>query len=196
MQSANAIRALIDVCYSSFTGTTLDQTPLFAEKMIGYFATQEILNSIYEETHEIILVRDFRDAFTSALMFNRKRNSAGFGAERSSSDAEWAGHFANDAKELMHAARQRPRAKIVKYEELVRDPSPVLGQILSWIGVAATPDVISACVESFGLSSYDHHKTSNSSEDSISRWKHDLDPTLAGLADEKMHEPLSFFGYT
>ena len=79
-----------------------------------------------KNTHEIILVRDFRDAFTSAMMFNRKRNSSGFGAERSSSDAEWVGNFANDAKEVMHAARQRPNAKIVKYEELVRDPSLVL----------------------------------------------------------------------
>ena len=41
-QSANAARTLVDVIYSGFTGTTLEQTPIFAEKMIGYFSTQEI----------------------------------------------------------------------------------------------------------------------------------------------------------
>ena len=195
-QSANAARTLVDVIYSGFTGTTLEQTPIFAEKMIGYFSTQEILSSLYDDMHEIILVRDFRDAFTSAMMFNRKRHSSDFGAERSSSDTEWVGNFANDAKEVMHAARQRPNAKIVKYEDLVSDPSLVLKQISSWIGVAATLDVISTCIESFGKSNHDYHKTSGSSEDLISRWRRDLDPALAELADERMQEPLSFFGYS
>ena len=96
----------------------------------------------------------------------------------------------------MHAARQRPNAKIVKYEDLVSDPSLVLKQISSWIGVAATLDVISTCIESFGKSNHDYHKTSGSSEDLISRWRRDLDPALAELADERMQEPLSFFGYS
>jgi Sulfotransferase family len=195
VSSANAIRSFIDLYYSNFTGTKPDQTPIFAEKMIGYFATQEILCSIFDNVFEIILVRDFRDAFTSAMMFNRKRNYAGFGAERSNSEIEWLEHFSADAKQVMIASQERPNSLIVKYEEFVNNPFEILQRLFSSIGISHDAEIVTRCIEKFQSNDYEHHKTSTSSENSISRWQRDMPRELVGLANEMLEEPLCFFGY-
>ncbi len=195
-KSVSAARQLIDACYNSFCGAETDRgAPFFAEKMIGYFKTQEILVSMYPNVREIILVRDFRDCFTSAKMFNEKRKFLHFGAEHAKCNVEWIDNFAGGANDITLAAQQRKQSKIMRYEDLVEDTHQELERLFSWIGIDAAPETVSACVSAVTKEAHSEHRTTYDVKDSVGKWKRELDPDLAELSNVKLEKALKYFGY-
>lgn len=189
--AASSTKDLVDLHYTSFSGRSVREAPVFAEKLVGSFYTQELLYSIYDKVVEIILVRDFRDSFTSAMQFNRKRGYLAFGRERSETDSEWINGFAGDAKGIMQASKMRSGALVVKYEDLVLDPVAALKKVWTAIGVE---DVALDELEDKGTN--ENHRTSASAESSIARWKQELPSNLVEPLNTALAEPLGYFGYT
>ena len=193
-QNANAVRQIIDACYSGFAPG--QNSEFFAEKMIGYFKTQSALYTLYPDLKEIILVRDFRDTFTSAMKFNEKRGIRGFGAEQSRDDGEWISKFSTDAAEIMSAAKQRPNSFVIQYEDLIRDTGAQLQKLFRWLNIEAGEAVVSRCISDAEAETNNGHLTSATPEASVSRWRTDLDPQIARMACSKLEAPLRYFGYS
>ncbi|HEV2301415.1 MAG TPA: sulfotransferase [Stellaceae bacterium] len=192
--AANA-RRLVDLHYSYLAGRSVIQAPVFAEKMEGAFFYQEVLNSVYDDMFEIILIRDFRDVFVSAMRFNQKRNYYAFGAEQAATEEEWARNFAEEVKQIAEASQDRSSALVVRYEELVSRPSEVLRHILGAFSLANAEDIINGCMRKAAASDNEHHRTSVSAEASIARWKNDLPRSLTAVLNSELREPLGYFGY-
>jgi hypothetical protein len=158
----------------------------------------DLLDEMYSEAREVILVRDFRDMVSSILAFNAKRGYAAFGRESVPSDAEFVkSTVRKQALALLRRWEDRVgRAHLVKYEDLVADPLKNLEAVCRYIGVDSSPATIRSMVEGAGQErEMDHHRTAIDANASIGRWRDDLPPDLAELCNEVLGPMLHRFGY-
>lgn len=171
---------------------------LFAEKFLPSHI-QSIIEDIYTAPKEIILTRDFRDMICSARAFNEKRNSQGFGRDRATDEQDWVRRvFASGARSLALAWSDRKNTALhIRYEDLVTSPETQLKRIFEHINVESNPKIISDISGRIMHSKNKSlHQTSQSTDESISRWKKDLPDELLEYCNESMKHELSLFGYS
>jgi Sulfotransferase family len=171
----------------------------FLEKFLLEPVVLDLLKEIYGETREVILVRDFRDVATSVLAFNRKRGYKAFGREHVDSDDE----YIRDV--VLHQAlgvqrrweEQRDDAHLVRYEDLLTDPQESLRGAFEFVGIDASPEVVSETLEraTSDAPSMDHHRTARDPTATIGRWREDLPPDLIEACAESLDPVLEAFGY-
>lgn len=168
----------------------------FAEKRHPNAHTSALWD-MYPGAREVILVRDFRDAATSALAFNERRGHQGFGRGRVDTDEEFLRTFWRAARALHRHWQRRKATHMVRYEDLITAPDETLGALLEYLGLDADPATMAMMRErATGESaSLRLHKTSGSTQSSLGRWRSDLDPALQPVADEMFHDLLVAFGY-
>ena len=169
----------------------------FAEKRHPNAHTA-VLWDMYPGAREVILIRDFRDAATSALAFNERRGHQGFGRGRVDSDEEFLRTFWRAARALhRHWQHRQAHAHLVRYEDLIDKRDETLGALLQYLGLDADPALMATMRErATGESPHLRlHKTSGSTRSSLGRWRTDLDPALQPVADELFHDLLVAFGY-
>jgi hypothetical protein len=158
-----------------------------------------MLHELCEEPREIFLVRDFRDVFASMSAFNAKRGFATFGRQDVTSDEEFVGRLALDAEALASAWRERgERALLVRYEELVGDPSTALEQLFEYLGVERSGARIGSIVaDAHALLERTRleHRTTDDTSASNGRWRKDLPAELQEACNEAFAGPLREFGY-
>jgi hypothetical protein len=158
----------------------------------------DLLDEMYSEAREVILVRDLRDIVSSILAFNAKRGYAAFGRERVSSDAEFVRSTVRpQALALLKRWENRVgRAHLVRYEDLVADPVKSLEALCNYIGVDSSASTIRSMVDGTGQErGMDHHRTAIDAKASIGRWRDDLPPDLAELSNDVLGPMLRGFGY-
>lgn len=193
--AANAI-FLTESCYSHLSHKSIEEAPVFAEKMMKASHPDEILYSLYDHVFEIILVRDFRDAFVSAMMLNHRRQFLSFGAENAESESEFARGFWQTAQHIMEASQKRPNVPVIKYEQLITSPADVLRKVFSTCGLRCDDVTITQCMQTFDAKDTSNHRTSESGNQSIGRWRAELPQHLVKIANEELREPLDYFGYS
>ncbi len=104
--------AVVDFCrgrvesfYREICGTE-PPARYFAEKIEPTSNSECGLRDIYPDLSKIVLVRDFRDMFTSVLAFNAKRNSAALGRQLVTSDENLLYFLAKHADALLFSLHE------------------------------------------------------------------------------------------
>src|SRR5262249_16846740 len=154
---------------------------------------------LYPRSREIILVRDFRDVFCSILSFNAKRDTADFGRGLVNSDERYLGCMREDAFALLRCWKTRSdKAKLVRYEDLIEHPEETLRDVFDYLTLEATSATVHAILQkaSVETSEMQQHRTAPNSQDSVGRWRRDLNPSLRTAADSAFGDILTDFGYS
>jgi hypothetical protein len=171
----------------------------FLEKFLLEPVVLDLLTELYAETREIILVRDFRDVISSVLAFNRKRGFEAFGREYVDSDSDYISSVAlkQALGVLQRWEERKDTAHLVRYEDLLTEPEAALEQMLEFVGLDNSPDVVNHTLEKARTDapSMDHHRTATDPTATIGRWRQDLSPELISICAESLDSVLEAFGY-
>ena len=121
---------------------------------------------------------------------------AGFFGEADTSSL--VGGLGADIEVLLHGWRRRQeRALLVRYEDLVAQPERALESALAFAGLDSSTSTVRRMVEhGFAeIPELREHRTTESAEASVGRWRRDLDPALQKLCADLFGDALAAFGY-
>jgi len=170
----------------------------FAEKHLPSSHVPWMIHDLYHGAREIFLVRDFRDVVCSMLAFNNKRGFAAFDRQKVDTDLEMIELFAIRCAQLSAAWRQREEsALLVRYEELVLDPTATMGALLRHAGLDDRERTVNSLIAAADCETSElaFHRTTRSPEESIGRWRHELTPEVATTVNRLLEDSLVAFGY-
>jgi Sulfotransferase family len=155
----------------------------------------DVLAEVDESTLELISVRDPRDMLCSLAAKSWWREDPHGGGSDLASRLPV---LSAQLKLLVDSSRRRrERAQVVRYEDLVTQPHETLGSILAFAGLDAAPATIRRMVE-YGFAEIPElreHRTAESIEASLGRWRRELKPSLQERCTDAFAEALSEFGY-
>lgn len=200
-QAEGAVRA-IDRFYD--LADRMDGRPPAAGGGTHYFTEKNLRPEwlfweLYPRAKEVFLVRDFRDVICSSLAANAKWGKRFFGRGQAADDRDYVFVRAAMARPwILEPWRQRgERAHLVRYEELILDPEPVLRGVLEYLELDPSDSVIREMLRLAGATqagdARSEHMTSSSAAASIGRWKTDLPPPLVDACDEAFAEFFAAF---
>ncbi len=173
----------------------------FAEKALPQIGGQILaLRGLYPGVREIVLVRDFRDMLSSIFAYNERRQFPFFNRHLAEDDVDYVRRFIGpDVMMLKDAYEQRAdSAHLVRYEDLITDPRPTLRSMLAYLELDDSDESLDAMLGSNGrvpLEGHQEHRTAPSAEESIGRWREDLDGELLAECNEGFGSALERFGY-
>jgi hypothetical protein len=175
-----------------------EQTKYFAEK-IPPSKSQALLWDLYPQAREIILVRDFRDMACSVFAFEKKRGFAGFGKKANESDIQYIQGLRQTIKQLQQNWLDRKdQAYLVRYEDFIAQPERTTKGVMDYLGLACSSSDIAKIITAANENAKElnKHKTSDSVESSIGRWKQDLNSDLKQACQDSFGDISEYFGYT
>lgn len=197
-QTAGLCQQSIEDCYREITSVQNQESPqYFAEKHIPD-EVPGIIWELYPKAREIIVVRDFRDMLCSIRAFNAKRGTVGFNRDQVDNEEQYIHRLGREAQQLLSSWRTRSdRACLVRYEDLISQPSGTLRRILAYLEIECGPLMVEdilrkALVDTPEMQA---HRTSGSAQGSIARWHTDLDEDSKQLCEQVFGEALEEFGY-
>jgi len=171
----------------------------FVEKGPMGRVRQEILADLLPGTREVVLFRDPRDTVCSILSYAAKNPNAALVSDRPDAGDEYLETVAASFRGLLEEARARPgESLVVRYEDLILDPEPTLAAILAHLGLDAGERSISETLAGAWDSAENlsgHRTASGGVEQSIGRWRHDMEPTLQLRASSAFADVLAELGY-
>jgi hypothetical protein len=147
----------------------------------------------------IVLVRDPRDMFVSFDSFDAKRRAEGGPRFEGAVPAPWESegdritHFIERERERMRwIATLDPDGEIpvFRYEDLVTDLPEQARRLEAWLSVELDPQAVTADAEL-----RDRHVSAPTPEESVGRWRRELDPRLAERFDREVGDELAALGY-
>jgi hypothetical protein len=157
-----------------------------------------LLWELYPRTREIFLVRDFRDLVCSMLSFYSKAR-VGIREQNLLSDTEeFRAALRLQISSFIRGYRQRAsKGTLIRYEDLVHQPIPAFTQLLNYLELDASPDLVAHLVKSATEESTElkEHRTSTNTMASIDRWRKDLTPGQQDYYLEMVKEAQEEFGY-
>ena len=166
----------------------------FAEKLYPSLLA-DVLAEVDGSTVELISVRDPRDMLCSLSgMSWWRRHSRGGGSDLGARVPQLAAQL----KRVVERRRRRgERAHVVRYEDLAVRPHEALESILAFAGLDAAPATVGRMVEHgfADIPEARRHRTTDSVEASVGRWRRELEPSLQELCADAFGETLSEFGY-
>ncbi len=188
----------IDGWYGAVAAAQEQPEPVYwAEKTFpDQYAT--LAHELDPRAKQLVLVRDFRDMWTSMRAYNERGGFGDFGQARARSDAEWLDELRIAAYLLPEMlARRGESARLVRYEDLVADPAGQVTGILGFLGLDADPATVAAMVANATeeIPELRAHQTSADAASSIGRWKRDLSPEQQQLARTAFDDILTRLGY-
>jgi hypothetical protein len=193
---AGLCRDRIESFYGQLAARTGRTTaPYFMEKSAAG-PVPGLLDELYPNSREIVLVRDFRDMFCSMLSYEDGR---GFGPPPGTTYDEHVATIGQRVDELRgYWRRRQQRALLVRYEDLVTNPDEVIERLLAFLDLdgnsLAASEMATRLAES--RRALAHHRTTGTPEDSIGRWRRDLDPDRLELVEHAFRPALDAFGYS
>lgn len=187
----------IDDFYLEVAKTQAQHAPTFFAEKFHPDHVPRIAWELYPDAREVILVRDGPDVICSVFAFNRKRNTVGFGRDRFASDEEYVFYVGKRARRLLEDWKTRSaESQIVRYEDLVNRPTETVTGILEYLGLDRRSETVEGLVQrAFESPGLDDHRTSQSVEKSVGRWRSELPHSLRGVCDEALGPVLAEFGY-
>ena len=174
----------------------------FAEKSQSGFggripsSVPSLLSEVYPGLREVMLVRDFRDIVCSWMSFSARRSSSRRPPD--TSNEQYIRALGIRAQKLARHWRERSAAAhLVRYEDLVLRPNETIADLLRYVGVDADEPTVDslARVLSEPMPAGLRHQTSDSVEQSIGRWRTDLDQRLLAVTEQALGAGLDAFGY-
>jgi hypothetical protein len=171
----------------------------FVEKYLPHQVVPDLLAEMYPRAREVILVRDFRDMLCSVIAFNRKRGWDAFGRAEGGDDVAYVrGPLRQSALALAKRLEDRETGpRLVRYEDLVLDPDPVLSELFSDLDLDHDPALVAETVRRAeeATAAMHHHRTTSDPAASIGRWREDLPAEIAAVCNEELGPLLAEFGY-
>ena len=158
-------------------------------------AKSHLLQELYPDARELVLVRDLRDMVCSITDYNARRGFELWG-RKEVTDREWLELLRDQSVRMLKS--WKAGAALVRYEDLITDQLGTLGTIFSWLGLAHDPALLSEIAakakETLPMAQ-GIHRTSSSVEQSIGRWKLDLDVEWQIACSATFDDVLEEWGY-
>ncbi|MEA1924134.1 MAG: sulfotransferase [Pseudomonadota bacterium] len=202
----NYVKSLQSFCAESLANHYLEvariqQKPkplFFAEKFLPNPFTEKVLEFL-PGAREIFLVRDFRDMFCSITAFNKKRGFEGFARDMFERDDDYVNKSLKPSADMLLAAweQRKKDALLIRYEELVFDTESVLTAIFGELGLDNSSPTIKKVLETASKANItkERHRTSVGPEQSIGRYRNDLDDHMKSVCRDAFKNSLESFGY-
>lgn len=186
----------VDTFYQKLASSSSRSTYYFAEKFgVGYVL--RILQEIYPQGKEIVLVRDFRDIFCSMLVFTQQLNKSGFSVEANKALADNLQGIKNSASIMWaHYQNKQQTSYLLRYEDLLRSPITTLTQLFGYLELENNSDLIKKLLDTAQATmATEQHLTSQTVQKSIGRWQRELTPSLQRQLNPLLEIELRTFGY-
>jgi hypothetical protein len=185
----------------SLTGFYQNEAAAQRKDGVRYFAEKQLPDDISLWTAEafvgarrIFLVRDPRDMFASMRAFNAKRQAPAFGEEATGNDDEWVGLLAEQVRRVTAQWRASGAdAWLVRYEDIVSRPVDALAELLRFLDVDHAAKTIERVLAIEDDDESRYHRTTQTAEASIGRWKSDLPIELQDVASQAFTDALQTF---
>jgi hypothetical protein len=192
-------RRRVEEFYRAVAGIQSKDDPrFFAEKSPPNQRLSQLIGELYPKAREIFLVRDLRDMVCSMVGYSEKLRVAGFGQERASDDRQFVANVRKEADAIIRNYRNHPRsALLLRYEDLVTEPSETLKTLLEFLELEASPALVGTILEkaSQDTPGMQMHRTTDDAQASIGRWRRDLSESLQTLCEEMLGDALAALGY-
>lgn|GEM_PF-767263 len=186
-----SVRYLWQALSESLAGYSRVPLRYYAEKARGN--SLELLAEAGIKAKVINLVRDPRDVVASIRATDARRGFFGFGRTDDMSEDDYLEFIvATMHRRLgdMSTAEAAHDCRLVRYEDIVRDPKRVTRDLGSWLDVELDADRSALAGPIFDL-----HATSSSAEQSIGKWKVHLDEREATEITRVLGATMKRFGY-
>jgi len=174
--------------------------PLFMCEKFLPSGPVELVQEIFPQMKEVVLVRDFRDILCSVLAFNDKRGFDSFGAEKFSSTEDYVRRCLAPSVEILLKRWNsvKGQACLIRYEDFILEREKLLGRVFAYLGTefCDVQAVIDLAKKTQSDNQRQLHVTTNGVAESVARYERDLSPDLIELCNDVMKEPLLAFGYT
>jgi Sulfotransferase family len=141
----------------------------------------------------LVLLRDPRDTYASLLAF-REATKAELGQRQAADEADYLRRFIERQRDRLRwiAGLEEGRdTTIVRYEELVRDLRGVARRLSAWLEVALDADSVMRDKRVGWV-----HRTAESPEASIGRWRSDLPGDVADAIARELAPELAAAGFS
>jgi hypothetical protein len=197
---ASFCQSRVDALYGQVAEQASKEAAVYFAEKFRPDSAASLMRELHPQGRELIVVRDFRDMLSSMLAFNEKRGVEGFRRDRAASDVEYIEqNIGNSAWALANAwERRSDQAHLVRYEDFVLRPRETLQSLLDYLALDSSEATID---EALGAASKPHqaadaHRTADSPESSIGRWKNDLNADQKRACDAVLGPALETFGYS
>jgi hypothetical protein len=151
---------------------------------------------LYPNAREIVLVRDVRDMVCSMLAFNAKRGFNAFGRADAPSDEHFIRGLRNSVKRLIDSWRERASSVyLLRYEDLVLEPMRTIESVLKYLGIDIDEASAARMITEAATDRHEGHRTASTPEESVGRWRNDLDAQQQALCMEAFGDLLPILGY-
>lgn len=148
----------------------------------------------------VVLIRDPRDALLSAAdFFDRAKDGAAPKSPRAQALADLLEGRYGQAWTRLPARLEAARAAgltvhVARYEELIAAPERTLAQVAAWVGVSA--DGVAAMAGALREAPQRQgHLTSSSPQESVGRWRRELDAPLRAQLEQALAPCIRALGY-
>ena len=143
------------------------------------------------EARVVAVLRDPRDSFVSIRAFGDRAGS-GFGGPDATTDAALLRHVLDRQRERLRwiAGLDPDQVPVIRYEDLVRDLDGVADRLGRTLGVRLDPEVVRADADT-----RERHRSSASAEESIGRWREELEPEVAAAFERELGPELRALGF-
>jgi hypothetical protein len=199
--SSEAVGSLAALCqqrigavYDRVAATGDGHPEVFVEKYVPGHAPS-LVRELYPDSREVFLVRDFRDMVASIFAYTATRAPGRLGRSLAVSDEDYViSQVRNSVLRLVRNwERRAERSHLVRYEDLVSSPRDTLRDALSYLELEADDVTIDAMLSS--VDDHAWHRTAESPDHSVGRWRRDLAPELVTVCEEALGFAYEMFGY-
>ncbi len=167
------------------------------EADVRYYAEKHMNSWLLDRTELpplrlLVLLRDPRDTYASLLAF-REAAKAELGQRQATDEADYFRRFVERQRDRLRwiaGLDEGPETAIVRYGELVRDLPGVAGRLSAWLGVALDADAVMRDKRVGWV-----HRTAESPEASIGRWRSDLPEDVAETIGRELGAELRALGF-
>jgi LPS sulfotransferase NodH len=198
-ETARYVKTCVDLFYKRLAIAQGKRPKAFAEKLLDFNHQYIDFLEMYDNAHIIVLVRDPRDKLVSQLAFDRKRKLDGgwyLGSDGT------LGSFLYHMKEQMWMSTQilhrfPKRATEIRYEDLLIQPHAILRSLFERLSLKNDRATLTKIVEEVDRTNpeYVHHMTATQPQESIRRWKTQLDAEVAATFSFFLEDELKAFRY-
>ena len=159
----------------------------------------EVSEELDPRAREIVLVRDLRDVACSMLAYSRRTGVQGFGPQPDSpieDTIRWLSET-NAINLVEYVEHRGAHAHLLRYEDLITRPEAALTDALEYIGADARTQTVAEMLARLGAEGDRRavHATTDSAQNSIGRWRHELDADQQALAEHHLRPYLDALGY-
>jgi hypothetical protein len=140
----------------------------------------------------LVLLRDPRDTYASLLAF-RESAKVELGQRQAADEADYFRRFIERQRDRLRwiaGLEEGPDTAIVRYEELVRDLPAVAGRLSAWLDVELDADAVMRDKRVGWV-----HRTAESPEASIGRWRSDLPRDVGDAIARELAPELKELGF-